>query len=159
MKNSLFVSVLAVLVMVIGFYMMSQYVFPKPPFLSGLAFISSLTKLIRALATEEQKHPSHIIEAQIKNFHTRLHFIQIMEASGIVALLLSISSTLALYLDCQLTGKVLFLSAIGAVFVSLSFALLEVIISTKALHIELHAKLGHQEKKGLLRWLGQKHKK
>ena len=103
---------------------------------------SALAKLIRSFSEKEQKHADVVIEVQIKNFQTRLYIIQAMEFFGILALLASVISMIFLYWECLFWGKMFFLMAIVSVAVSLLFALSEVILSTKALHIELKAKVG-----------------
>ena len=107
---------------------------------------SALSKLIRHFSQEEQKHPNAVIEAQMRNFHMRLHLIQFMEFFGILALLCSVVSIILLYFECVFLGIGVFLLAIISVLISLIFALSEVIISTKALHIQLRAKVGDRIK-------------
>ncbi len=98
-----------------------------------------LASLIRNLHTKyKQVHEDQdIMKAQIKNLRIRLLLIKRMQAAGIVSFLFCVLSMLGFYLQYNTTGVIIFGLSLVFLIVSLILSLQEIMISTKALEIEL----------------------
>ena len=98
----------------------------------------AIATLIRSLHKNFKQDPqSEIISAQLKNLRKRLTLIKLMQLFGIISLFLCIVSMLMLFLDLDHIGDLGFGVSLLSMLVSLGFGLQEVIISTRALEIEL----------------------
>ena len=98
----------------------------------------AIATLIRSLHKNYKEHPDNkIIGAQLSNLRKRLNMIKLMQLFGIISLFLCITSMLTLFLGYELYGNYGFGISLLSMLVSLGFCLQEIIISTKALEIEL----------------------
>ena len=98
----------------------------------------AIATLIRGLHKNFKQHPeSEILSAQLRNLRNRLTLIKLMQLFGIISLFLCIASMLILFLDYELYGNYGFGLSLLCMLISLAFCLREIIISTKALEIEL----------------------
>ncbi len=99
-----------------------------------------LSHMIRKFVEEKKTHDSAVLDAQLRNFHKRVHLVQKTEAFGVMGLIMSVISSLALFVGLEDWGMVTFVMALGLVLLSLIFALWEILLSTEALHILLASK-------------------
>jgi hypothetical protein len=98
----------------------------------------AIATLIRSLHKNFKEHPeSEIISAQLKNLRKRLTLIKLMQLFGIISLFLCIASMLTLFLGYDYYGNIGFGLSLMSMLLSLGYCLKEIIISTKALEIEL----------------------
>ncbi len=99
----------------------------------------ALATLIRNLHTRYKQIPEEqdIIRLQIKNLRKRLVLVKQMQACGIVSFFLCVLSMLFFYLEHQPWAFTMFGMSLILLLVSLALSLNEIIISTKALEIEL----------------------
>lgn len=98
----------------------------------------AIATLIRNLHKNYKMNPDNaIISAQLTNLRKRLTLIKLMQLFGIISLFLCITSMLILFLDYELYGNYGFGLSLLCMLISLAFCLREIIISTKALEIEL----------------------
>jgi hypothetical protein len=99
----------------------------------------ALATLIRDLHTKyQQTRDRHeVIVPQIANLRKRLNLVRTMQASGIISFFFCVLSMLFIYLQDQAVAFALFGLSLIALLFSLSLSLHEILISTKALEIEL----------------------
>jgi hypothetical protein len=98
----------------------------------------AIATLIRNLHKNFKTNPENkIIGAQLSNLRKRLTMIKMMQLFGIISLFLCITSMLTLFLGYELYGNYGFGISLLCMLVSLGFCLQEILISTKALEIEL----------------------
>lgn len=105
-----------------------------------------LSHMIRKFAEEKKIHDSEVVEAQLRNFHRRVHLVQRTEAFGILGMMMSVVSSFMLFVGSEQLGIITFLMSLGFVFLSLASALWEIMLSTEALHVLLASKApkGHR---------------
>ena len=96
-----------------------------------------LSDHIRQFAEAKKLHNDDTIEAQLNNFHRRIHLVQRTEAFGVMGLIMSLLSSLALFCNAEQVGIIFFVMSLAFILVSLSFALWEIMLSTEALHVLL----------------------
>ncbi len=99
----------------------------------------SLASLIRKLHTEYQllKEDRHLMKEQIINLRRRLTLIKQMQASGIFSFFLCVLSMLFIYLEHEMFAYAIFAMSLLFLLLSLALSLNEILISTRALEIEL----------------------
>ena len=98
----------------------------------------AIATLIRSLHKNFRQHPDNkIIGAQLSNLRKRLMLIKLMQLFGIISLFLCIGSMLTLFLGYEFYGTYGFGISLLSMLISLGFCLQEILISTKALEIEL----------------------
>jgi Protein of unknown function (DUF2721) len=99
----------------------------------------ALATLIRNLHSKyKQVHEDReIIKAQIKNLRQRLNLVKSMQACGIVSFFLCVSCMLFFYFEEATVAFSIFGLSLIFLLISLGLSLNEIIISTKALEIEL----------------------
>jgi hypothetical protein len=101
----------------------------------------ALASLIRNLHTKYKLGPEQrdkdIIKLQIVNLKKRLSLIKRMQASGILSFFCCVLCMLFFYLELELWAYSIFGMSLALLLLSLVFSLNEIIISTKALEIEL----------------------
>lgn len=99
----------------------------------------ALASLIRKLHTEYKilKEDRHLMKEQIVNLRRRLTLIRQMQASGIFSFFLCVLSMLFIYLEHEMAAYAIFAMSLLFLLVSLALSLNEILISTKALEIEL----------------------
>lgn len=98
----------------------------------------ALATLIRGLHSEYKKNQKQILVIdQIKNLRKRLNMVRRMQAFGVLSFLLTVMCMLALFQENNVLSNYLFGASLLALLISLTFSLIEIQISTKALNIEL----------------------
>ena len=97
----------------------------------------ALAKRIRGLHQEYRDMRAPELLAQIRILRRRVRLIRLMQASGVIALLLCVSCMLLLLVDFVAVGEVVFGGALLLLIASLSVSLYEVTLSVKALDIAL----------------------
>ena len=110
---------------------------------------ASLSHMIRQFSEEKKVHDSEILEAQLRNFHKRIHLIQRTEAFGVMGLIMSMLSSLTLFAQAEMLGMIFFVMSLELILLSLTFALWEIMLSTEALHVLVarQAPKGHHVKR------------
>ena len=98
-----------------------------------------LASLIRNLHTKYKQvnEEQDVIKAQIRNLRKRLLLVKRMQAAGIVSFFFCVLSMLGFYLEYNTLGVVIFGLSLVFLLISLTLSLQEIMISTKALEIEL----------------------
>lgn len=96
-----------------------------------------LSDHIRQFAEAKKLNDDEVIEAQLNNFHRRIHLVQQTEAFGVVGLIMSLLSTLALFGNMHQIGVIFFVISLSFILLSLTIALWEIMLSTEALHVLL----------------------
>jgi hypothetical protein len=98
-----------------------------------------LANLIRNLHTKykQVREDQDVIKAQIRNLRKRLLLVKRMQAAGIVSFFFCVLSMLGFYLEYNTLGVVVFGLSLVFLLISLTLSLQEIMISTKALEIEL----------------------
>ncbi|MBI1769924.1 MAG: DUF2721 domain-containing protein [Bacteroidetes bacterium] len=99
----------------------------------------ALATLIRNLHTKYQQisEERSTIHEQIKNLKRRLVLIKQMQASGIISFFLCVLSMLFIYLGYEVWAISSFGLSLGFLLLSLAVSLNEILISTRALELEL----------------------
>lgn len=99
----------------------------------------ALATLIRSLHSKYQQvqEENPILKAQIKNLRTRLHLVKRMQAAGIISFFFCVLCMLAFYLEYNTLAFAIFGLSLILLLVSLVLSLQEIMISTKALELEL----------------------
>ncbi|OQY10141.1 MAG: II family cellulose-binding protein [Fusobacteriia bacterium 4572_132] len=97
-----------------------------------------IAQLIRDLHKKKIDNNNIIINGQIQNLRKRINLIKNMQFLGITSLFFSVFSMMLLFINQLFLGEILF--GIGLVFLlaSLFLSMLEIIISVKALNLELN---------------------
>ena len=101
---------------------------------------AQLNGMIRDFAKQKEIGSTDLIEAQLRSFRQRVHLVQATEAFGLLGLILSLLSTIAVFLEKTEAGIILFVGSLALVLLSLTFALWEVLVSTRELHMLLEQK-------------------
>ena len=114
---------------------------------------ASLSHMIRQFSEEKKVHDSEVLEAQLRNFNRRIHLVQRTEAFGVLGLIMSMISSLALFAQAELLGMICFVMSLSLILLSLTFALWEIMLSTEALHVLVARKAprGHRVERILKR--------
>lgn len=99
----------------------------------------ALATLIRNLHTKWKQAPEEhgIIKEQIKNLKARLLLVKQMQALGITSFFFCVFSMLMVYMEYEQIGTIIFGLSLGLLLMSLALSLREILISTRALEIEL----------------------
>lgn len=98
----------------------------------------ALATLIRNLHTKyQQSEEKKVIEGQIKNLRRRLNMVRRMQAFGVFSFLLTVCCMFALFQGAESLANYLFGASLISLLTSLTFSLIEIQISTKALNLEL----------------------
>ena len=98
----------------------------------------AIATLIRNLHKNYRENPDNkIIGAQLSNLRKRLSLIKLMQLFGVISLFLCILSMLCFFLEYGLVANYGFGISLLSMLISLAYGLREIIISTKALEIEL----------------------
>lgn len=90
----------------------------------------ALSRLLRDLSKNEQTPSS---QRQIQKIRKRLLYIQMMELFGVIGLMLSLMSAFCLAFGYNDLGSWIFIASVMSVFISLSLALVEILLSRNAL--------------------------
>jgi hypothetical protein len=97
----------------------------------------AIAALIRQLYKEYQQQASAILGRQVRQLQRRLEIIKQMQAFAIVSFLLSALSMLLIYLQWTFWANLFFGASLLCLIISLILSLIEVILSTRALGIQL----------------------
>ncbi len=99
-----------------------------------LALANRVRSLHDKYNTQEQKH---IIHAQIKNIRYRLKLIRNMQAYGVLTFLGCILSMYCIYIEIMTSAHIIFAFSLVCFVISLVLSFLEILLSNKALELEL----------------------
>ncbi len=97
----------------------------------------SMASLIRGLHEKFQLNPDDSILQQIQNLRLRMKLIQYMQIIAIFSLILSVVCMFLLFMDEQLIARWFFGIGLLGMCIALGMSAWEIIISTKALEVEL----------------------
>jgi hypothetical protein len=99
----------------------------------------ALATLIRNLNTryKQGQEDREVIKAQIKNLRQRLNLVKSMQACGIISFFLCVLCMLFFYFEEEPIAFSIFGLSLVLLLISLALSLNEIIISTRALEIEL----------------------
>ena len=98
----------------------------------------ALASLIRQLRRERKdREDLELTIKQIKSLQLRLNIIKYMQGLGILSFLNSVITMYCIYNDWMPVGKIVFGIGLMSLLVSLFLSLVETVISTKALELEL----------------------
>ena len=97
----------------------------------------TLATLIRQLHSKYQENPSGMLIGQIENLRRRVGLIRNMQALGISSLLLCVLCMFLLFASEYVIGWWVFGISLFLLMLSLALSLQEIIISVKALNIQL----------------------
>jgi len=97
----------------------------------------SYAQIVRNLYTEYKKNKNNVLLGQIRNLRQRLNIIRWMQIMGVVSLLLSMASTLFIYLLMNIPGAVTFVVALICMIISLALSIWEIQISVVALNLHI----------------------
>jgi hypothetical protein len=98
--------------------------------------LSTLIRNLHAKYKQGLEDPD-LLRGQIKNLKRRMTLIRLMQASGVLSFFFCVLCMLFLYLQYALVANALFGLSLMLLLFSLAVSLYEIIISTKALEIEL----------------------
>ncbi len=100
----------------------------------------ALATLIRNLHSKyrQVQENREILKEQIKNLRTRLNLVRRMQAYGIVSFFCCVLCMLTVFLEYNTLAFGIFGLSLVFLLISLVLSLREILISTKALEIELH---------------------
>jgi hypothetical protein len=101
-------------------------------FLALATLIRNLHGKYKQIAEERD-----IIHRQIKNLKRRLVLVKQMQAAGILSFFFCVLSMLFVYFEVEILATSLFGISLVSLLISLALSLNEIVISTKALDIEL----------------------
>jgi len=99
----------------------------------------SLASLVRELHSHFTTQGGPSLKAQIDNLRRRLRLIRSTQAFGVLSFALCVGSMFLELLNWQGAAKWVFVASLTFMLVSLVISLWEIVISTKALEIELSA--------------------
>jgi hypothetical protein len=98
----------------------------------------ALAQLIRQLHANYQSIGADIVVGgQIENLRKRIVLIKVMQAFGVIAFILCSASMFLLFHGRHLAGEYVFGASILSLLISLLVSLYEILISTKAIELEL----------------------
>jgi hypothetical protein len=98
----------------------------------------SLANLVRKLHCDHKEKPDPLILREIGNLRHRIHLIRGMQTVGVLSMLLSVMSILALFAGFALSAKLLFGLSLTLMMASLALSVWEIQISVHALDMHLH---------------------
>jgi len=105
-----------------------------------LAFTNRFTYLgglVRELHSRFATEGGPALKAQIANLRKRLRLIRTTQALGVVSFVLCVISMFLILLGGNLEAKWVFVASLTLMLASLAYSLWEIVISTKALEIQL----------------------
>lgn len=106
-------------------------------FLSYTNRFLAIATLIRNLHSKYETEQSRELTKQIKNLKLRVTLIRNMQVLGVVSLLLCVVCMFFLFEGWILAGKWVFATSLVLLIGSLTLSTIEIMISTKALNIQL----------------------
>ena len=96
-----------------------------------------LASVIRLLSPKLENSENTGVIRQIENLQIRIQLIKAMQAFGILSLLGCGCSMMLLFLDLELSGRIIFAISLALMTLSLATSLWEILLSGNALKIEL----------------------
>ena len=99
----------------------------------------SYAQLVRTLQREYESNPSAVASAQIQNLRKRLYLTRFMQVTGISSLLLCVVSMLLIHFSILTIAAIFFGIALSLLSISLATSIYEILISVKALEINLNS--------------------
>lgn len=96
-----------------------------------------LTQLIRHLHSQNQENLTASVIGQIANLRTRITLIRRMQAMGVSSFILCSLSMFLLFIELTSVAEYVFGISLMFLVISLLFSLYEILISTKAIEIEV----------------------
>lgn len=98
----------------------------------------AVANLIRGLHKKYLENPKeNIIIEQIHNLKKRLSMIKYMQLSGVLSFLLCVICMYLIFIGAQFAANYVFIGSMLALLISLGISLVEILISTQALNLEL----------------------
>ncbi|MCB0473934.1 MAG: DUF2721 domain-containing protein [Flavobacteriaceae bacterium] len=97
----------------------------------------TLASLIRKLHAEYLENPDKLVHGQIRNLQLRVNLIRNMQIWGVASLFLCVLCMFLIFAGEQFLGKVVFGIGLLLLLVSLGMSLFELMISVKALNLQL----------------------
>lgn len=97
----------------------------------------TLASIIRSLHQRYQQENSLLVRRQIVNLRCRIGLIRQMQSYGILSLISCIISVVVLFFDFRRSGELLFALSLLLMLISLLYCLREIMLSGRALEIEL----------------------
>lgn len=98
----------------------------------------AIANLIRGLHKKYLENPKeNIIIEQIHNLKKRLSMIKYMQLCGVLSFLLCVICMYLIFIGAQFAANYVFIGSMLALLVSLGISLVEILISTQALNLEL----------------------
>jgi hypothetical protein len=98
-----------------------------------------LAQLIRHLHAQNQENLTDAVVRQIANLRLRIILIRRMQALGVSSFILCALSMFLVFVETILVAQYIFGISLFLLVLSLVFSLIEILISTKAIEIELEA--------------------
>jgi hypothetical protein len=115
----------------------------------------AVASLIRGLHKNFLANPDQeVIVGQIKNLKLRLSMIKYMQLCGVLSFLLCVICMYLIFIEVQPAADYVFIGSMVALLVSLAISMVEILISTKALNLEIQDMEAHFAKRasGLEGW-------
>lgn len=107
-----------------------------------LAYVNrfhALATLLRQLLDQYRIEPSHSLYMQIANLMRRVRLIRVMQAMGILSVLLAVVCMLVLFQQGgQFWGRAIFFMSLLSLLASLILSLYETHLSVDALKVQVH---------------------
>lgn len=97
----------------------------------------AIATLIRQLYKSYLENPKTVIEGQLRNLRIRLYLIRSMQLLGVLSLFLCVLSMFFIYLQVGEWGSILFGVSLVCLLISLFISIREIMLSTRALALEL----------------------
>lgn len=98
----------------------------------------AIANLIRGLHKKYLENPNEeIIIGQIHNLKQRLSMIKNMQLCGVLSFLLCVICMFLIFTENQQSAKYVFIASMLSLLVSLGISLVEILISTRALNLEI----------------------
>ncbi|SNS66599.1 Protein of unknown function [Belliella buryatensis] len=98
----------------------------------------AVANLIRGLHKKYLENPKeNIIIEQIHNLKKRLSMIKYMQLCGVLSFLLCVICMYLIFIGAQSAANYVFIGSMLALLISLGISLVEILISTQALNLEL----------------------
>ncbi|WP_194774183.1 DUF2721 domain-containing protein [Pararhodonellum marinum] len=120
----------------------------------------AIASLIRGLHKKYMEDPKEgIIIEQIHNLRKRLNMIKYMQLFGVLSFLFCVICMFLIYREQTLAAGIVFMLSMLALLISLAISMVEILISTRALNLELSDMEVFLEKKSSLDFIFKKEPK
>lgn len=97
----------------------------------------TIAQIVRGLKQNYSNNKTKSILLELRNLNLRLSLIRWMQLFGVMSLFLSVFAMLALFLNYQFAGVVLFGISLFSLMISLAISFWEISISIQALRLHL----------------------